>query len=163
MYLEIIEPKTGKNLPPGETGEIVITELTRTASPLIRYRTGDTGLMETAKCSCGLELPKLILRGRAGDQIRIGKKVYGPYQLEQHLMEIPEAGNWYQLLPGEEQLEILLEPAHEIKMEANLAESIASRFESSTGIKTKVIFVDEIPRTGGKIARVVQRKVEGQP
>ena len=156
VYLEIIGPKTGERLPPGETGEIVITELTRMASPLIRYRTGDTGLIETAKCSCGLELPKLILRGRIGDQIRIGKKVYGPYQLEQYLMEIPEAGNWYQLLPSGDQLEILLEPAHGIKIEAKLAESIASRFESSTGIKTKITLVNRIPRAGGKAIRVVR-------
>ena len=38
---EIIDPKTGHEVAEGENGELVLTTLTRTACPLIRYRTGD--------------------------------------------------------------------------------------------------------------------------
>ena len=38
---EIINPATGEPLPLGETGELVLTTLTREAFPLVRYRTGD--------------------------------------------------------------------------------------------------------------------------
>ncbi len=38
---EIVDPATGAVLPPGATGELVLTTLTREAFPLIRYRTGD--------------------------------------------------------------------------------------------------------------------------
>ncbi|MDR0916816.1 MAG: AMP-binding protein, partial [Oscillospiraceae bacterium] len=41
MYFEIIDPKTGKNLPDGEFGELVITTLRKEGAPLIRYRTHD--------------------------------------------------------------------------------------------------------------------------
>ncbi len=40
-YAEVIEPKTGKPVAPGHRGELVLTTLGRTGSPLLRYRTGD--------------------------------------------------------------------------------------------------------------------------
>ncbi len=45
IYLEIVSPESGEVLSPGEQGEIVITTLTRTCMPLIRYRTGDKGML----------------------------------------------------------------------------------------------------------------------
>ncbi|MCL2816727.1 MAG: AMP-binding protein, partial [Oscillospiraceae bacterium] len=39
LYYEIIDPKTGRILPDGETGELVITTLQKEGAPLIRYRT----------------------------------------------------------------------------------------------------------------------------
>src|SRR5882757_763044 len=41
FYPEIIDPETGAALPDGETGELVITSLTKEALPMIRYRTRD--------------------------------------------------------------------------------------------------------------------------
>ncbi|MBQ3857037.1 MAG: AMP-binding protein, partial [Ruminococcus sp.] len=41
LYIEIIDPKTGENVPDGEMGEIVITTLVKEGAPLIRYRTHD--------------------------------------------------------------------------------------------------------------------------
>lgn len=43
LYAEVIDPGSGRVLPPGETGEIVLTTLRREAMPLFRYRTGDLG------------------------------------------------------------------------------------------------------------------------
>ena len=43
LFLETVSPESGAPLPPGETGELVITTLRREAMPLIRYRTGDMG------------------------------------------------------------------------------------------------------------------------
>lgn len=40
-YAEVIDPATGKEVPDGAHGELVLTNLTRTTSPLLRYRTGD--------------------------------------------------------------------------------------------------------------------------
>lgn len=54
LYFEIIDPITGKVLPEGNLGEIVITTLTRVGMPLIRYRTGDRGRVFFSKCKCGI-------------------------------------------------------------------------------------------------------------
>lgn len=156
VHVEVVDPTIGEAVAPGEIGEVVVTELTRMASPLIRYRTGDIGYVEKSRCSCGVTLDRLILRGRAGDQVRIGEKTYGPYYLEQFLLEIPEVGNWYQFLPQGDQLLIRLEANHGSEDRDRLARAIASRFEFSTGIKATVEFVDSIPRTGGKTIRVIQ-------
>lgn len=40
-YIEVLDTKSGKPIPSGEVGELVLTTLGRAASPLIRYRTGD--------------------------------------------------------------------------------------------------------------------------
>lgn len=155
VYVEVIDPATGSVLAPGEVGEIVVTELTRLTSPLIRYRTGDLGYIETKPCPCGVTLKKLVMRGRNSDQIRIAGKMYGPYYLEQFLMQLPEAGNWYQFVPHEDRLVIRVEPAASVEPTARIAQSMASQFEYFTGIRTVVEFVDRLPRTGGKTLRVV--------
>ncbi len=51
LYYEIIDPVTGKELPEGQTGELVVTTLDRRAMPLIRYRTGDiTKVLPQSAC-----------------------------------------------------------------------------------------------------------------
>ena len=49
--------ETGQPLHPGETGELVVTDLINYAAPLIRYRTGDLGSLLGHTCSCGRALP----------------------------------------------------------------------------------------------------------
>ena len=53
IYIEIIDPATGRVLPAAERGEIVISTLRREAMPLIRYRTGDLGAIAPCRCGCG--------------------------------------------------------------------------------------------------------------
>lgn len=58
IYIEIVDPVTGENLPDGEWGEIVFTSLNREAMPFIRYRTGDISRI-LPPCSCGSFLRRL--------------------------------------------------------------------------------------------------------
>ena len=59
LYFEVVDPSSGEPLPPGETGEIVFTTLTRQGMPLIRYRTGDQSRFLMAPCPCGSHLRRL--------------------------------------------------------------------------------------------------------
>lgn len=61
IYLEIIDPVTGENLPDGEIGEIVITTLVKEGAPLIRYRTHDLSRIIPGTCACGASSHALIL------------------------------------------------------------------------------------------------------
>lgn len=77
---EVIDPENGKAVPPGGRGELVLTNLGRIGSPLLRYRTGD--LVERAPecpCECGsyeLALEGGIL-GRTDDLVVVrGVNVY---------------------------------------------------------------------------------------
>jgi len=57
-YVEIVD-KNGKEVKPGEPGEIIITSLTNYTMPLIRYKIGDRGILSNKNCKCGHGLPLL--------------------------------------------------------------------------------------------------------
>ena len=59
LLVEIVDPKSGKILPDGSEGEVVITSLLRRGMPLIRYRTGDISRILPAPCPCGSVLRRL--------------------------------------------------------------------------------------------------------
>lgn len=72
-FIELIDPETGLQVPDGEAGEIVVTDLARRAMPMIRYRTGDIAEgLNTEPCKCGRTSPRLgRLIGRIGDIPRV--------------------------------------------------------------------------------------------
>jgi phenylacetate-CoA ligase len=77
MYVEIVNNSTQSI--EGEPGEIVVTELNNFAFPLIRYRTGDYGIISKTPCPCGKTLHVLKeIQGRAYDFLRnkSGKKFH---------------------------------------------------------------------------------------
>jgi len=59
LLFEIIDPVSGQQLPAGQSGEVVVTTLTRRGMPLIRYRTGDLSRLITEPCVCGSVLHRL--------------------------------------------------------------------------------------------------------
>lgn len=59
FYPEIINPHTGAVLADHQPGELVITTLCREATPLIRYRTGETALLTHERCTCGRTSPRI--------------------------------------------------------------------------------------------------------
>ncbi len=89
---EVIDPTTGESLAPGHEGELVLTNLGRWGSPLIRYRTGDRVLIDPEPCPCGRIFLRLKggIRGRTDDMMIIrGNNVY-PSTLEGILRRFPE-------------------------------------------------------------------------
>ncbi|MCD8476687.1 MAG: AMP-binding protein [Sulfurospirillum sp.] len=84
LYVEIIDPVTGKRVSDGEYGEVVFTTLNRQAMPLIRYKTGDTARFVTKPCGCGTFLRTMEkVRGRMENKITING-------CEVHLRELDE-------------------------------------------------------------------------
>ncbi len=69
LYVEIVDPHTGRVLPDGDEGEIVFTTLTRQGMPLIRYRTGDVGRFIPGACPCGTKLKTLAHVTRRRDNV----------------------------------------------------------------------------------------------
>ncbi len=69
LYVEVVDPRTGRVLPDGDEGEIVFTTLTRRGMPLIRYRTGDIGLFIPRACPCGTALKTLAHVTRRRDNV----------------------------------------------------------------------------------------------
>ena len=96
---EIIDPKTGEVLPPGEKGELVITCIYKEALPLIRYRTKDVTRLIYEPCKCGRTTVRMEnLDGRTDDMLKIrGVNVF-PSQIEEVLLGIDEIGPHYEII-----------------------------------------------------------------
>jgi phenylacetate-CoA ligase len=76
---EVLDPVTSRPVADGEHGELVVTNLGRTASPVIRYRTGDIVVRRLTPCPCGRTWARLEggILGRADDMVNIkGVNVY---------------------------------------------------------------------------------------
>jgi phenylacetate-CoA ligase len=89
---EVIDPLTGAASKEGKQGELVITNLGRVGSPVIRYRTGDLVAPSRDACPCGRAF--LLLRGgvlgRVDDMVVVrGVNVF-PSAVENVIREFPE-------------------------------------------------------------------------
>jgi len=82
---EVIDPRSGEPVPWGTPGELVMTNLGRWGSPLIRYRTGDIVEAEPAEGAFGYELLRLKggIRGRSDDMLTIRGNNFYPTALEE--------------------------------------------------------------------------------
>jgi phenylacetate-CoA ligase len=96
--VEIIDPETGEVLEDGREGEVVLTNLIRHATPILRYRTRDLAFLHPDKCECGRAHRRLSrILGRTDDMLIINGLNVFPSQIEEILMQIPEVGTNYQI------------------------------------------------------------------
>ncbi len=83
--------KDGRQVRPGESGELIVTNLHSYAMPFIRYSVGDIGGLSDKRCPCGRGLPLLsVIEGRRIDCIVLpdGKSI-SPYLLTCAIEDIP--------------------------------------------------------------------------
>ena len=88
----MLDPQTLEPLPDGERGELVVTSLGRTASPVLRYRTGDMVVRRSEPCACGRTWARLEggILARADDMVNVrGVNVY-PAAIEAIVRRFPE-------------------------------------------------------------------------
>ena len=99
FLFEVIDPASGKAVADGQTGELVITTLTKEALPMLRYRTRDITRLTRERCACGRTHARLQrITGRNDDMLIIrGVNVY-PSQIEAILVGLPDIAPHYQLL-----------------------------------------------------------------
>lgn len=167
IYIEIIDPKTGKNLPDGEWGEIVITTLKKEGAPLIRYRTHDLSRIIPGKCSCGSPYPRIdIIQGRTDDMMKIhGVNVF-PSQIEEIIAEFDEATSEYQIrishLDGKDTMRLYIEATSGRTDFNELSQRVAERVKSKIGFTPIVKVVEEglLPRSVKKAKRVIDERFE---
>ncbi len=85
FFLEILDPETGKHVPDGQDGELVVTDFTNLATPLIRYRTGDRACFVDKQCECDNKEPLLLVKGRMfNDFVKAGG-----FEIRRDMIETP--------------------------------------------------------------------------
>jgi len=170
FYPEIINPETGEVLPPGEVGELVITTLTKEATPLIRYRTRDITAIIPGECECGRTSVRVRrLMGRTDDMLIIrGVNVF-PSQIEEVLVRVEGTEPHYQIVVDRvgilDELSVFVEMnekmiSDEIKELERVEDTIRKEIESVLGIKIAVKLVEpkSITRSEGKAKRVIDKR-----
>ena len=169
---EVVDPDTLEPLGEGETGELLVTTLTKEGIPLLRYRTRDITRIVYAPCKCGRTLARMDkIKGRSDDMLKIrGVNVF-PSQIESVLVGMQGVSPHYQLIVRREgfadTLEIRVELADTSLLDSysrieELQNRILHNMHTVLGLQCKVSIVEPntIERFVGKAKRVVDLRKE---
>ena len=163
-YPEIVDPATGRVVPDGTEGELVVSTLTREGLPLVRYRTHDlTRIVSRARCDCGRTSLRLDrFRGRADDMVIYKGINFYPRQIEIAVLKHAGVSHEYQVIldsdGGGERMTIHVEtepgcdPAIATRIRRELHDALALSPE------IRLCAPGAIERAQGKAVRVVDRR-----
>ena len=159
---EVLDPQTGHEVSDGQTGELVLTNLGRTASPVIRYRTGDIVVRRSEPCRCGRTWARLEggILGRADDMVNIrGVNVY-PVGIESVVRRLPEVVEFRSVVSRQgsmRSLRLEIEVAPEFEDSNAVASRVAYHLREALGLSVNVHVVESgtLPRFEMKANRFV--------
>lgn len=140
---EIIDPQTGEDVREGERGELIITNLGRIGSPVIRYRTGDFVQPSYRPCVCGRILMLLEggVLGRVDDMFVVRGVNIFPSAIENLMREFPEIDEFrIETYRKDElqELKLILEPAADHASIEGLEERVLVRLRQRLGLRPEV-------------------------
>ncbi|CDD53993.1 MULTISPECIES: phenylacetate--CoA ligase family protein [Ruminococcus] len=164
LYFEVVDPKTGKNVPDGEIGELVITTLHKQGAPLIRYRTHDLTRVIPGECPCGCPFPRIdTILGRTDDMVKVKGVNIFPSQIEELLTGIEGASSEYQFMldhmNGKDICTLFVEAndgANRYELEIELQNAFKSKIGISVNVKP--VSIGELPRSEKKSTRVFDNR-----
>ncbi len=170
FLVEVIDPETLEPVSEGNTGELVITTLTREAMPVIRFRTRDLTSLISEPCSCGRTFRRMSkVIGRTDDMIKIRGINIFPSQIESVLIDIEGTEPHYQIVierkGAEDNLKVLVEVSEtiffdQIKKQRELVDTIKKRLYNEIGISVDINLVERniLKRFEGKAKRVIDNR-----
>ncbi len=168
--LEIIDPDTLEPLGEGQEGELVFTTLKRKATPLLRYRTRDLSVIYGGRCACGRTHRRIgRIKGRTDDMLIINGVNVFPSQIEEVIMQMPEAGTNYQIVVEKQgaldritvKTEVTAKTMSDDTRDLNaLRERIADGLKASIAINPVVELHEPgvLPESEGKAKRVIDTR-----
>jgi phenylacetate-CoA ligase len=152
FLVEVVDPHTLKPLPIGETGELVITTLTKEAFPVIRFRTRDLTSLLAEPCPCGRRTMRMArVAGRSDDVLIIRGTKVSPSQIAALLGEIEGQVPPHQVVverPGPlDEVSVLIAPSEsgafdELRKQHERLAAIERRLSSELGLSINVKLVE---------------------
>jgi phenylacetate-CoA ligase len=165
FFPEIVDPATGKVLPDGETGELILTTLTKEAMPVIRYRTRDLTRLLPGTARSMRRMARIA--GRSDDMLIVRGVNLFPTQVEEQILKVEGLAPHYQIVVTREgrldEVEVLVEAAPrgtgEEARKSSAAE-LGGRIKGLIGISARITVADTgaIERSQGKARRVVDKR-----
>lgn len=168
--LEVVDRETQEPVKDGEEGELVFTHLTRSGTPLLRYRTKDLAFVYPEPCPCGRTHRRISrITGRTDDMLIVKGVNIFPIQIERTLMEIPEVGNNYLIVlerkGNVDDMIIRIEVRSDVVQGGlrhleRLQRLLVARFRDEILITPKVELVEPntLPTSEGKAVRVIDNR-----
>lgn len=162
---EVFDPSTGQEVPDGQRGELVLTNLGRAASPVIRYRTSDIVVRRSEPCTCGRTWARLEggILARADDMVSVcGVNVY-PTAIEsvvRRFSEVVEFRSTVSRRGAMRSRSVEIEPAAHAAEMPEVAMRVSQQLREALGLAVPVRVVEPgtLPRFELKARRFV---VEG--
>lgn len=155
--IEVVDA-AGEPVAPGEVGDLVVTDLRNRVFPLIRYRTGDRGILRAEPCACGSALPLMEQpQGRTTDLIRLPSGVVLAHRLMGMFAAEPSAVRLFQIHQQRD---------HSITIRVVEGDTADARFHverAVDGLRERIArevpvrleYVERLPYTGGKTKYVI--------
>lgn len=170
FYPEIVDVDTLEPLPYGESGELVITTLTKEGMPLIRYRTRDIASLNDDPCPCGRTSVKLNkITGRSDDMLIIrGVNVF-PSQIESVLLKDSNVTPNYHInvdrVNNLDTMEIVVELSPNVALDEvahveEIRKKLAADMASALSVSAKITLVSPgtVARSEGKAKRITDKR-----
>lgn len=152
LRVEVVDEE-GLSVGPGEVGDIVITDLRNRVFPLIRYRTGDRGILRDAPCPCGRTLPLMESpRGRTNDVLYLPDGTALAHHLTVMFSEHPESVRLFQVHQHEDySITVRVVEGEAPDSRAHIDTAVeALRTRTGGHLPVRLEMVDSLPYTGGK-------------
>ena len=145
FIVEVVDPTSGRPMPVGDVGELVITNLGRIGFPVIRYRTRDMSRIDPSPCPCGRTFTRLAggVIGRADDMFVVRGVNIFPAAVENLLRRHPAVDEFRVRITQVREmadLRIEIECWHGTDDE-QAARTVRSTFESTLGLRPQVVTV----------------------
>lgn len=163
ILVEVIDPATLEPVADGERGELVLTTLRKTARPMIRFRTGDIGIVNREPCACGRTHARIYVNGRLDDMFIVSGVNVFPSDVEYVIRNIEHLTGEYRITVFTEQFTT----RYKIEVERNLgsdvthsalAGEVSHALKTRLGVKPREVIVHEpgeLPRATHKAKRLI--------
>ena len=160
--VEVVDPDTGEPTPNGHRGELVVTNLGRTACPVIRYRTGDLVVRTNEPCPCGRSLTRLVggVVGRADDVVSVRGVNVHPTAIESVLRAFDDVIEYRAMVRSTatgRSLSVEVEVASKTVDPRTVANAVSTKLREALGLTVPVTIVatGTLPRFDMKARRFV--------
>ena len=164
VYIEILDPVTGKPVAPGEVGEITLTTLVKEGAPLIRFRTHDLAAFVIEDCKCGKKYPRITpVLGRSDDMVKVKGCILFPNTIENVIKKVPGTLSEYKVeiehVDGRDQLTLFVEVEGGVDR-AEAALTLQFKFKEDLKMTpiVKVVGEGDLPRSEKKTKRIIDKR-----